>query len=219
MIIVRGRMKILKKKESIGLTIAVVLYLVGTIGILIPAFRNDILDLTFLHLLIVFFILFFTRKTKKTAFFIFLLFVITTSFLAEWLGVHTGILFGSYSYGQTLGWKISEIPFIIGVNWTLVTIGAVSILEYTSLSRYGKAIFAAALMTLLDYIMEPVAIALDFWKWETSSIPLYNYICWFLLALFFQWIYAKFNLNEKNKIHTSLFICMSVFFLVLNLFL
>ena len=36
----------------------------------------------------------------------------------------------------------------------------------------------------VDLIMEPVAIANQFWSWEGGDVPLYNYVCWFLIAIF-----------------------------------
>ena len=41
--------------------------------------------------------------------------------LAEWLGVNFGLLFGDYAYGQNLGPKLDGVPFLIGVNWALLT--------------------------------------------------------------------------------------------------
>ena len=38
-------------------------------------------------------------------------------FLIEALGVNTGKIFGEYVYGKSLGFKISETPVIIGINW------------------------------------------------------------------------------------------------------
>jgi putative membrane protein len=36
------------------------------------------------------------------------------------LGVHTGILFGNYKYGNALGLKLNDVPILIGINWFIV---------------------------------------------------------------------------------------------------
>ena len=54
-------------------------------------------------------------------------------------------------------------------------------------------------MVLLDIMIEPVAIELDFWQWEGGNIPLQNYLMWFIVALFMNWIisFNKLYLNIK----------------------
>ena len=49
--------------------------------------------------------------------------------LAEIIGVQTGILFGSYAYGETLGLKIFGAPLVIGLNWVTTVIICASIVH------------------------------------------------------------------------------------------
>ncbi len=49
-----------------------------------------------------------------------LLFCVLVGFGVEVLGVHTGFPFGRYTYGPVLGWKLLEVPLVIGVNWLLL---------------------------------------------------------------------------------------------------
>jgi putative membrane protein len=73
-------------------------------------------------------------------------------------------------------------------------------------------------MTLLDVLIEPVAIESDFWHWTNGSIPLYNYISWFFVALPIIYAYFKLNLAETNKVFNALFILMILFFTILLIF-
>lgn len=50
--------------------------------------------------------------------------VFVATFVAEVVGVHTGLIFGSYSYGRILGIKAAGVPLVIGFNWVLVVLGA-----------------------------------------------------------------------------------------------
>ena len=76
------------------------------------------------------------------------------------------------------------------------------------------------LMVGLDFLIEPVAISLDFWSWEYDIIPLQNYIGWFVIAFILQLIFLNvLDKAEKNIVAVSLFGWQIMFFGVLNLFL
>ena len=38
----------------------------------------------------------------------------------EIMGINTGILFGDYTYGDVLGFKLRDVPVLIGVNWFII---------------------------------------------------------------------------------------------------
>lgn len=44
-----------------------------------------------------------------------------TGIFVEFLGVNYGLLFGEYSYGSNLGPKVFGVPFLIGMNWVILT--------------------------------------------------------------------------------------------------
>ena len=69
----------------------------------------------------------------------------------------------------------------------------------------------------IDYIMEPVAIASDFWCWNGAIVPLWNYICWFVIAWILQIILKRGIFVESNKVFNLVFILLTVFFSLLNL--
>ena len=75
-------------------------------------------------------------------------------------------------------------------------------------------------MVGLDFFIEPIAISLDFWSWKYDTIPLQNYLGWFLIAFLLQLIFLSvFNKAEKNIVAIVLFGWQIIFFGVLNLFL
>ena len=45
-----------------------------------------------------------------------------------------------------------------------------------------KILAASILMTFFDFIMEPAAIKLNYWSWLTTTIPLQNYLAWFVIS-------------------------------------
>ncbi len=110
------------------------------------------------------------------------------TFAAEAVGVATGAVFGEYVYGPTLGWKAWDVPVIIAFNWVMVVNGAICLAGRILPSRADAGrwlalpLLAGAISAAFDWIMEPVAIRLDYWTWAGGNIPLQNYAAWFVLA-------------------------------------
>ena len=108
--------------------------------------------------------------------------------LVEAAGVATGSIFGEYVYGPTLGWSWHGVPLIIGFNWILTVNGSVCMASRVVPEGHGVArkaglvLLAAALATAFDFVLEPVAVRLDYWRWRDGVIPLQNYVAWFLTA-------------------------------------
>jgi putative membrane protein len=91
------------------------------------------------------------------------------------------------------------------------------VLEKTGWNKLFKALVGASIMTASDYIIEPVAIAYNFWTWETTTIPLQNYAAWFLFSFLFLLIFYKFKIDKTNKVAPWLLATQIIFFLSLNL--
>lgn len=112
---------------------------------------------------------------------------------AEWLGASTGWLFGDYDYSGQFGWRIGGVlPFTIPLAWFIVVTGACRLAEMLPWTgAWLRAMVAAAVATMTDVNLEPVAIHVrGYWQWTEGPggplrdvPPLYNYVCWFLLAL------------------------------------
>lgn len=116
--------------------------------------------------------------------------VFVTSFALEWLGVKTGIIFGHYAYGETLQPIVFGVPIAIGFAWLgmLLTSTAVAQRILPRFSNYHfivRAVSISLLMVLFDIVMEPAAMKLGYWTWLGGSIPIQNFIAWFVISLFF----------------------------------
>ena len=59
-----------------------------------------------------------------------------TGILVEFLGVNYGLLFGEYSYGKNLGPKLFGVPFLIGMNWVILTTISGSISNYITKGKW-----------------------------------------------------------------------------------
>lgn len=206
----------MNRTDRIAGSVIVILHLVGMIGMLSP-WREFFIPLTPANLLLSMMALFAVIQPRTPVKALSLLAIFSIGFLAEWVGVHTGLLFGEYTYGKTLGLKISEIPLLIGVNWILVTASAYSIARGIGNSRLFRIVFATVLMVALDYFIEPVAMELDFWTWEGNVIPFKNYIGWAGVSLLTTWIYHRaFQDLEVRNTPKVLYFSMLGFFVILN---
>ncbi len=131
---------------------------------------------------------------------------------AEWLGVHYGLLFGNYSYGSNLGYKLAGVPLLIGINWALLTFISAGIVSYFTDRFWSKVILSALLMVILDYLMEHSAAHFDFWSFEGGLATLENYISWLALAFFFQLILQKLAIAGSQKFSFHLYMAQFTFF-------
>lgn len=140
-------------------------------------------------------------------------------FLIEVIGVNTGFPFGAYVYGPVLGPQLWNTPYLIGVNWLILLYGANAIAKKFSWAPWATALTAAGLMVLLDFLIEPVAIAFDFWSWTEGIPPIENYIGWFGTAalLSMLWQYSRLQLN--TGVAFAVYAVELAFFGILNLFI
>ncbi|MFB6343812.1 carotenoid biosynthesis protein [Saccharicrinis sp. FJH62] len=145
------------------------------------------------------------------------LFILLAGFSIEVIGVKTGIIFGTYSYGKVLGPKLMGTPVIIGLNWLLLIYTARAMVEYWDTSEWIKVPVVAILVTAFDIVLEPVAIKLGFWSWEAIQVPLQNYLAWFGIALIFSSLMTLSKVKLMNEMGGPLFFMLFLFFLVLNI--
>jgi len=191
-----------------------ILILFHAIGVGIMVLYPEGANLSYLNLILAAFLLFISEKNYlRTAATFLVIFV--GGYLVEYIGVHTGVLFGNYEYGTNMGPKIQGIPMVIGVNWFCVVLSSSALLYSLRLNIIFKAILAGALCTLMDFLLEPVAIKLNFWDWENHIIPLWNYMCWFGFSTFFSFVYFSLG-KTHNKPAQSLYFIWIVFFSILN---
>ena len=109
------------------------------------------------------------------------------TFAAEAAGVATGQIFGEYAYGSTMRWQYLGVPFVIALNWVVLTLAANQLVSERLNSPLAIALGAGIVLALYDVAIEPVAIELDYWQWANGTIPLQNYLAWALVAAIISW--------------------------------
>jgi len=203
-----------KTKYALLLGIIVLFHTVGLIG-LMGDDRAYFLSLSPLNLLLAMSCL--LLSIRKNAFLQVEIFTVgLIGFAVELIGIHTHFLFGDYTYGPNLGWKLWGVPLIIAVNWAMLSFCSVACVLHLKIPDYAKALLSAALMTGLDFLIEPVAVEGGFWAWKNDVIPVFNYVCWFAIAFPLHLFLLKRRTVEQNPVSIGLFIVMVVFFGILN---
>ena len=210
--------KSLKRPEpAIAIKNVAIILLVGIIGFAIPLTHVLFQNLTPLVIILgVLGLIFYHDGDRNFKFFAISLFVLLAGFFVEVLGVKTGLIFGHYKYGTVLGPKVLDTPLMIGVLWLLLVYCARSMVEYWDTSEWIKIILVAVLVTTMDIVLEPVAIALGFWTWDAVQVPLQNYIAWFVIALIFSALFSLSKVKIFNEMGAPLFFLLFLFFILLN---
>jgi putative membrane protein len=194
---------------------AVIFHLIGLVGI--GVLHNSLVRAaTPYHLLLMFLLLLLSygRQFKQFAKWVAVAFV--AGFAAEWVGVHTGWLFGHYSYTAVLGARWQQVPWLIGCNWAIVVSGAVCLSMLVTGNKTAGSLLAALLATGYDFVLEPMAIKLGYWQWSGHHIPVYNYVCWFGLSFILAWCWHNFKVRF-NQFPVNLFVIQVLFFAVLQM--
>jgi putative membrane protein len=210
---------------TLSVLIALLFHLIGWFGVVYN--MEWILLGTPFNLLLMFLLTIWVEEKKDQRFWIGFASLFALGMASEMIGTNTGLLFGDYTYGTILGVDLLNVPLVIGINWFLVVYGAHSLIHQLA-ERWMPAqpnhkwmrIFAicldtALLATFFDWLMEPVAMRLDYWSWQNDIIPTFNYLSWFLLALLMAGILEWQN-RKPNPFTTHLFWIQILFFLSLR---
>ncbi|MFT4749615.1 MAG: hypothetical protein ACI819_000039 [Neolewinella sp.] len=247
------------------------------------------------------------RTNQDKRLFLWLAVAYAFTFVMEALGVATGAIFGEYQYGPTMWFQWLGVPFVIALNWCVLTLAcnevAIRILErffpdalpanqesrietasgrseanreshisatvppptpanrishifraatsalsvnQESRIEYREShisatassptaappptpdyplpttyylLLAALLTALYDVIIEPVAIALDYWQWGGGEIPLQNYLAWAAIAFLISLPLYVFKIRFRSPVLLVYFFAQLFFFVVLNFML
>lgn len=223
-------------KQTIATFLAILFHVSGAIGILCTPYKDWFIRNTPLNLCLMSVLLVWTQPGKNVSFFLFFIIAFVTGMGTEMIGVHTGWLFGEYRYGEILGPKLNQVPWLIGLNWFVLIFCSGSVMIQTQdwfkrkfekeeepipskVSAASLVIDGALLAVFFDWIMEPVAMKLDFWQWQNNEVPLYNYLCWFVISALLLLVYRSFSFPRPNHFGVHLFIIQALFFLVLRTWL
>lgn len=214
------------QKQNWVLILLCCLYAVGLLGVSWPL-HPEFMRLTPLNLLTTFGLCLWAEKQQDKRLYLALLAVYWGGWFLELAGVQTGLIFGEYSYGATLGPQLGGTPFMIGLNWAMLVYASSSIILrfFSSRPLWLRSLLGASLMVSLDLFIEPAAVRYDMWSWGNTPYnsllvaPWQNYAVWWLAAFGLQLFFGHFLGPRRNPALEFLFLWQFVFFLWIYLFL
>jgi putative membrane protein len=108
-------------------------------------------------------------------------------YVIETTGVATGLPYGTFYYGDSLGPKIvGLVPYLLPLSWIPLVLGAVAATAPNDKDNTRRRVFwvlcAAVLLVLVDGVLDPGAASLGFWVWPEGGpyygVPVSNYLGW-----------------------------------------
>ncbi len=202
------------KRFWVSALILIIVHTAGIIGVH-TAYRDLFLALTPVNLLLSAFLLLLNHTGFNKSFLLFIIVCYVCGYFIELLGVNTHMIFGSYIYKNTLGWKVLDIPLVIGINWLMLIYSAGVVSGKTNTSIFFKSIIGAAILVFFDCFIEPVSEKYGFWEWYEGVAPIRNYIAWFVVSFLLLCLFHSLHFNKQNKLAPVLLIIQFLFFALL----
>lgn len=148
---------------------------------------------------------------NNTVIFFFSSFMI--SLLLEIIGTNKGLIFGKYTYEPSLcpGPMIKNVPILIAISWTgliyMALVCAMMLIDGSVVNtiRVSHILLSAFLVTILDLVLDPIAVDEGRWFWEMPGkyygVPIKNFIGWFfncsLILLLFSMISSSHMITNS----------------------
>ncbi len=208
----------LEKHKKLIVINWVIIHIVGAVGLNLSISQRLFEQLSVFTLLYSACIILFTHSEKNISYFVFILFVFLSGFIAEIIGVRTGLIFGAYHYTPTLGYSVMGVPLIIAVNWVALTYCTAQLADRFVRNPFLAILVGAILLVLLDILLEFFAVKHQLWVWENRAYPPFqNFAGWFLVGCITHFIFRisikKSNNNFADWYTAILFIFLSIDFL------
>lgn len=197
----------------------VIFYIVGFLGFIIPFTKAFFIVITPVALLLNTYLLIVYHQSISLKDILIFCLIFLSGYLIELVGIRTGLIFGHYIYGKTLGVKLFETPLLIGVNWLFLTYTASTITDYLNVKKWLSVFISPLFMVAYDVVLEQVAPKINMWSWDDSTVPFKNFMAWYMVALVFSFLLKIFKIETRNPLGAILFISQFVFFLLLSAFL
>ncbi|MBC7524312.1 MAG: carotenoid biosynthesis protein [Flavobacterium sp.] len=206
-----------EKYKSYFLYFLILVYVSGCIGfVLNPSFFSPFTPYTLLLTCFVF-LIHSPLENKKNIFSFFSIALL--GFIIEVIGVKTGLIFGKYSYGNGLGYKLLDVPLIISINWAILICAGIITVNRIFANKLTVLSVAALLVTGIDLLIEQVAPKLDFWQFKNGLPGLHNYLGWIGVAFFISYFFYPNIIKGNRTVSLIVLILQIIFFTALFIFI
>jgi len=112
------------------------------------------------------------------------------AYAVEYVGLTTGLPYGSFRYAVDLGPMVAGVPLGLPVFFVPLVVNAylLSVLLTSGRAgRVGRVTLAVGVLLLIDAVLDPAAVAVGFWTYAAPGayygVPLSNFGGWILSGL------------------------------------
>ncbi len=120
-----------------------------------------------------------------------LLVVGALGFVAEVVGVHTGMPFGDYGYTAQLGPQLWDVPVVIAPAWMMISWPAALAARRLVSGPLARVVVGAWALASWDLFLDPQMVDAGRWRWAdptphlpgVAAVPLSNLAGWLAVSL------------------------------------
>lgn len=126
-------------------------------------------------------------KQKKLVGLLILIILGLYALAIETFAIKTGLPYGEFSYTNALGPKLLDTtPWAVALAYPPILL--IAFWFASKFTRgFGRIFITAIFATLVDVVLDPAVVSLDFWAWESPGafygVPLINFIGWIVTSL------------------------------------
>jgi uncharacterized membrane protein len=110
---------------------------------------------------------------------------------AEVVGVHTGVPFGHYAYGDSLGPTIAGVPAVVALAWTMMAWPAALVARLLVGSTAARVLVGTWALASWDLLLDPQMVAAGHWRWAAprphlpgvETVPLTDLAGWIVVSM------------------------------------
>ena len=114
-----------------------------------------------------------------------------TGLLAEALGTATGVPFGDYTYADSLGPKLLDVPVVIPLAWAMFAYPCLLVGQRLAGTALGSAVVGGWALASWDLFLDPQMVEAGHWTWTgvraslpgSPGIPVSNTLGWLLVGV------------------------------------
>ena len=146
--------------------------------------------------------------------------ILILAFIIEYIGVNSGYPFGNYSYTGTLVPAVFGVPIAIILSWFSVSVNAFLFSKFLLFeSKNFYIILVSALIILgADLLLEPFASSVNgYWLWAGGTIPMQNYMSWFIAGLLFSYILNRLVIWNRIVFENINFVTIPAILISVNI--